>query len=766
GLAGFTFYIDQDANGYDASDPQAVSAADGSWTIDGLKPGSYTVKELAKEGWTCSDPGNPCQRDITLTSGQAATGVLFANWHAGSISGSKYEDVNANGARDPGDPALSGLTFYVDQGDPGYQDSDPHAVSAADGSWTIDGVKPGSYTVKELAKEGWTCSDPGNPCQRDATVVSDADTAIAAFGNYRDATISGHKFADLDQNHQKGAGEPYLAGWTIYVDTNGNGALDDGEPSAVTDAGGAYSIGGLTPSDTPVQVREVQQPGWACTAPTTVDDHGCLYTLTLHSGDAKTADFGNFRSIGVTLDKTGPDLAHHGDTLNYLIKVSTQSEAPLSVVTVTDPKCADAPVLTGKTGGNGDALLEQGETWTYACSLTLPATHAAGDSPFVNTAFVDAQDELGRDVTSQDDQATRILHPAISLDKQVRLGTEGAYTDGPLEAYVGDLLGYRVAVTNAGDTALTLAWGADASSAAFVDDRCDPGTISGPLGDDGDGKLGVGETWSYTCTHRITAADPDPLTNTVKVTGTDQLGGPKGTVTDTDSTTTDIVHPAIAIDKTGPATATAGALITYTLDVTNPGDMSFADPLVVVADALCQAPPALQTKNGDGSPGTLDPGDRWTYTCQVQTQSGQTSVHNVGDVTGTDHNGHSVNATDDATTVLAQQAVSPVAVVSPGSAKLRGPVGCPTTRLVKASVTGKRIVRVTWYVDGRKVATRTKPDKKGRWTISLRLRSLRYGVHTVRAQVRFAADSQTKTKTMRLSFTRCRPAIVRPKFTG
>ena len=244
------------------------------------------------------------------------------------------------------------------------------------------------------------------------------------------------------------------------------------------------------------------------------------------------------------------------------------------------------------------------------------------------------------------------------------------------------------------------------------------------------------------------------------------LGGPKGTVTDTDSTTTDIVHPAIAIDKTGPANATAGALIGYTLDVTNPGDMSFADPLVVLTDDLCQAPPALQSRNGDGSPGTLDPGDRWTYTCQVQTQSGQTEVHNVAGVTGTDHNGRQVSATDDATTLLAQQAVSPVAVVSPGAAKLRGPVGCPTTRLVKASVTGKRIVRVTWYVDGRKVATQTKPDKKGRWTRSLRLRSLRYGVHTVRAQVQFATDSKTKAKTLRLSFTRCRPAIVRPKFTG
>ena len=99
GLAGFTFYVDTDANGYDASDPQAVSAADGSWTISGLKPGSHTVIEKPKAGWTCSDPGDPCQKAVTLTSGQASTGMLFGNWQPASISGSKYEDLTPTGPR-------------------------------------------------------------------------------------------------------------------------------------------------------------------------------------------------------------------------------------------------------------------------------------------------------------------------------------------------------------------------------------------------------------------------------------------------------------------------------------------------------------------------------------------------------------------------------------------------------------------------------------------------------------------------------------------
>jgi hypothetical protein len=41
-----------------------------------------------------------------------------------------------------------------------------------------------------------------------------------------------------------------------------------------------------------------------------------------------------------------------------------------------------------------------------------------------------------------------------------------------------------------------------------------------------------------------------------------------------------------------------------------------------------------------------------------------------------------------------------------------------------------------------------------------------FGTHRVRVTVQFATSSQTKAKTLRLSFSRCHPAVVTPKFTG
>jgi hypothetical protein len=105
-------------------------------------------------------------------------------------------------------------------------------------------------------------------------------------------------------------------------------------------------------------------------------------------------------------------------------------------------------------------------------------------------------------------------------------------------------------------------------------------------------------------------------------------------------------------------------------------------------------------------------------------------------------------------------------IVRPGSATLSGPNGCPDTNAVAATVRGKRIVKVTFYVDHKKVKTLTKPNKGGGWSLAVNMRKIAYGSHRVEAKVEFAKSSGTKAKTLRLSFSRCGANNVRPQFTG
>ena len=261
-------------------------------------------------------------------------------------------------------------------------------------------------------------------------------------------------------------------------------------------------------------------------------------------------------------------------------------------------------------------------------------------------------------------------------------------------------------------------------------------------------------------------------------------------------------HPAIKVVKDGPATAHSGDQLTFSYTVTNPGDVPLTN--VTATDDKCSP----LTRTGDTSDTTLDPGDTWTYTCSYVIQWSQGDANPVVNTVTTcgmppggggpppgggspvcDTDQHSTTivapATPTQTTPPAspetpvsasgtapasgqppQIAVSPVRV-RPGSATLRGPSGCPTTSAVAATVSGRRIVKVTFYVDNKKVKTLTQPNKSGgRWVLPMNVKRFAFGSHRVQARIQFARSSQTKSRTLRMSFTRCHPANVKPKFTG
>jgi hypothetical protein len=227
----------------------------------------------------------------------------------------------------------------------------------------------------------------------------------------------------------------------------------------------------------------------------------------------------------------------------------------------------------------------------------------------------------------------------------------------------------------------------------------------------------------------------------------------------------------IAIDKNGPGGGTAGLPVTFTMEVTNPGDVAFTEGFVAVSDPRCEAPPALTGKNGDASPLTLDPGDRWSYTCRVQTTDGQTEVVNTATVTGTDPNGRKVSAADTVTTPLSQpvRQVAASRRQSPGAARLQGPSGC-VNRPFTVRIRGREIQRVAFYVGKKRIRTLTaQASQDGREQV-LRFRidprELRRGkIHRVSARVTFTTTSETTSRTLRLAFQRCR-AQLRPKFTA
>ena len=75
--------------------------------------------------------------------------------------------------------------------------------------------------------------------------------------------ITGVVFDDANANGTDDPSENGLPGWTVFVDTNKNGAFNAGEPTTVTDVKGRYEFLGLPTGST--TVYEVPQDGYSPT---------------------------------------------------------------------------------------------------------------------------------------------------------------------------------------------------------------------------------------------------------------------------------------------------------------------------------------------------------------------------------------------------------------------------------------------------------------------------------------------------------------------
>ncbi|HEX8582594.1 MAG TPA: SdrD B-like domain-containing protein, partial [Acidimicrobiales bacterium] len=313
GLPGRTVYVDYNGNGTrDAGEPSAVTGAAGDYLIPDVRAGTHRIREVAQSGWTCSLP-SPCSYTQAFVAGTDATGRDFGAWRPGSVSGTVYGDVDEDGARGGGESGLGGWTAYLDYDGNGVRDAgEPGAVTAADGSYTIAGVRPGSYSLRQVGRGGWRCTAPLGCAYPVVTVVSGGSVSGRDFGDAQTTTISGTKYADHDRDGARDASEPGLAGWTVWVDYDGDGLIGALEPSAVTDANGDYTIARITPSSpsSPYTVREVAQPNWVCTEPAA----GCAYSgLAIAGGTSTTGlDFGDYRLQSVS-GRTYEDREADGD---------------------------------------------------------------------------------------------------------------------------------------------------------------------------------------------------------------------------------------------------------------------------------------------------------------------------------------------------------------------------------------------------------------------------------------------------------------------
>jgi len=110
--------------------------------------------------------------------------VAVAIWPStGTIQGTKWNDLNGNGTREPGEPALAGWTIFLDQNQNGRLDAGELSTQTDDaGDYAFTDLPTGTYVVAELPADGWQQSYPGrHPVTHQR--VSVTSSGIQAAGN-------------------------------------------------------------------------------------------------------------------------------------------------------------------------------------------------------------------------------------------------------------------------------------------------------------------------------------------------------------------------------------------------------------------------------------------------------------------------------------------------------------------------------------------------------------------------------------------------------
>ena len=172
------------------------------------------------------------------------SGLPFGN--AGlAILGIKFNDLNADGIRQANEPGLANVPILLESATStnGVFNAGTGEVATTtdvNGAFSFINLVPGNYVLTEtVIPAGFRATTP-NPL---AATVSNRDVNVF-FGNTAvvGSRIVGCKYLDIDADGFRDGNEPGIKNVRIYIDSNGNGQRDAGEPNTLSDKNGAWSF--------------------------------------------------------------------------------------------------------------------------------------------------------------------------------------------------------------------------------------------------------------------------------------------------------------------------------------------------------------------------------------------------------------------------------------------------------------------------------------------------------------------------------------------
>jgi len=214
----------------------------------------------------------------------------------GSITGVLYVGTSLGARQDTSANRLSNFTVYIDKNSNGRFDSGERNVQTdSTGRYRITNVSQGSYRVRVNAISGYRVATPASGATLVTTTSPTQAVTSINFGLLGTASIVGKVYNDSNKNGSDDTpATSGISGRTLFLDLDGDKALDSNEKSVITNARGEYSFKDLRPGS----YVAVLQPraGWTISTPILGN-----YTFRITPGQKATgANFGTYSAPAPT----------------------------------------------------------------------------------------------------------------------------------------------------------------------------------------------------------------------------------------------------------------------------------------------------------------------------------------------------------------------------------------------------------------------------------------------------------------------------------
>ncbi len=244
GLQGWKIFVDENGNRkYDIGEPNDFTDSSGYYNIPNARVFSFdALCQQTPGGWKAVNPESGYWQPWIAADGNYT--LDFGNKVHGeaTVTGYKFNDSDADGIWDNGEPALQGWRIYVDQNNNGqWETTEPNDITDPNGFYELPGLDaPEELTLAEEMQTGWNQSLPGG--DGTYTIITEPNTVYNHnFGNTTQPVITEVRIAGVVEQ-SNGTGLSNVTLFAIGSENLGTITNSIGYYQFVVDAGWSGTI--------------------------------------------------------------------------------------------------------------------------------------------------------------------------------------------------------------------------------------------------------------------------------------------------------------------------------------------------------------------------------------------------------------------------------------------------------------------------------------------------------------------------------------------